>query len=154
LHLELAEREARKQQARGDGPEQFQALAMDILSQDMAQLGVFDFVTCSLAFHHFDPDMRCKALQMMKRHSKRAFVVNDLERSWFGYFGAYLLGLSLTRNRLVRHDAPLSVLRSFKKLEMEEMARQAGLTDFKVNRALFSRLLLVYPQTEVLNAGA
>ena len=77
----------------------------------------------SLALHHFGPDEAAQVLSEMRRVGRRLLVVNDLERSRAGYVGAWLVGHCLTRNRLTRHDAPLSVRRAYTRAEALALAR-------------------------------
>jgi SAM-dependent methyltransferase len=86
----------------------------------------FDVVTLSLALHHFAPDDALQALREMRRVGRRLLLVNDLERCRGGYLGAWLVGHVLTRNRLTRHDAPLSVQRAYTRAEALALARAAG----------------------------
>jgi hypothetical protein len=47
------------------------------------------------------------------------------------------------RNRLTRHDGPLSVLRAFTPAELRAAAEAAGLETLELRRAFFYRLTLV-----------
>lgn len=142
--VELA-REAAKA---APGVSKFEAVAADVFSypyQTGDNFG-YDFVTCSLAFHHFGPEMSVRMVELMASQAKRAFVVNDLERSWFGFLGAKLLTYTLTRQRLTRHDAPLSVLRAFSPTELLELGQRAQLPpgwNLTLHRGPFARLALV-----------
>ena len=102
----------------------------------------FDVVTLSLALHHFSPDEGCQVLAEMRRVGRRLLLVNDLERSRAGYLGAWLVGRLLTRNRLTRHDAPLSVQRAYTRAEALALARAAGWTQTRVRRAAPFRYVL------------
>ncbi len=102
-----------------------------------------DVVTCSLALHHFAPDDATALLRELGRLTRRALVVTDLERCWPGYLGARLLTLAL-RNRMTRHDAPVSVLRAYTIDELRRMAAEAGLADARVRRGFPFRLVLVW----------
>jgi SAM-dependent methyltransferase len=104
--------------------------------------GAFDIALMSLTLHHFDGDDPVSVLRELGRVA-HVVIVNDLERSWPNYAGARLLARTLwARNRLTRHDGPLSVLRSFTAPELESLARQAGLTHVRVRRRFFYRLVL------------
>lgn len=105
--------------------------------------GAFDIVTCSLALHHFARADAVQALAEMRRVARRGVIVNDLARSWSGYVGAWLLGTLITRNRLTRHDAPLSVLRAWTPEELRIMAVDAGMTGVTVSSHPFCRQALV-----------
>lgn len=87
----------------------------------------FDLATCSLALHHFAPADAVVALREMRRVAKRGIIVNDLVRNWLGYVGAWVLGQTLTRNPLTRHDAPLSARRAYTRSELATLAWDAGL---------------------------
>lgn len=104
----------------------------------------FDVVLLSLTLHHFERDGQIEALREAGRVAGRAVVVNELERCRANYYGARLLAATRwRRNRLTRHDGPLSVLRAFTPTELEEAASAAGLTVERVDRTWFARLVLV-----------
>jgi ubiquinone/menaquinone biosynthesis C-methylase UbiE len=89
--------------------------------------GSFDVAICSLLLHHLSQADAVTTLAEMRRVARRGIIVNDLVRSWFGYFGALALTRTLTTNPLTRHDAPLSVQRAYTTEEMAQLAREAGL---------------------------
>lgn len=103
----------------------------------------FDVALMSLALHHFEDEEPVAVLRELGRVA-RVVVINDLERCWSNYAGARLLAASLwSNNRLTRHDGPLSVLRSFTAPELVAMAQRAGLSDARVHRRFFHRLVLI-----------
>ena len=103
----------------------------------------FDATILSLALHHFDERQQLRVLREMIRVTSGVILVNDLERTWLNYLGARLLAATWwRRNRLTRHDGPLSVRRSFTRAELEEIGRRAGLTG-RVERHFFQRIVLV-----------
>lgn len=87
----------------------------------------FDVAHASMLLHHLDGEDAIRVLREMRRVARLGVVVNDLERSRLGLFGAWLIGHLLTGNRLTRHDAPLSVRRAYRATEMASMLRSAGL---------------------------
>lgn len=104
--------------------------------------GSFDVAIMSLTLHHFEQDLPVRVLRELGRVA-RAVVINDLERNWQNYAGARLLARTLwARNRLTRHDGPLSVQRAFTAAELASLARSAGLQDVRVRRRFFYRLVL------------
>ncbi len=148
VELNPAIAELAKEAAQKAGINQFEAIAADVFTYDFGAENQppYDFVTCSLAFHHFSREQCLEMLGLMARLSGRGFVVNDLERSWFGYLGAHLLGLTFTRHYLTRHDGPLSVLRSSTPAEFAQLVKEAALPpEFKVQikKGPFSRLAIV-----------
>ncbi|GAC1324198.1 MAG: class I SAM-dependent methyltransferase [Chloroflexota bacterium] len=103
----------------------------------------FDVVTCCLALHHFAPREAERVLAEMWRVARTAIVVIDLTRGHAAHAGAWLATRSIARNRLTRHDGPLSVMRSYTPDEMARLAQHAGIGTGTVRRHLFSRQSLV-----------
>ncbi|MGI9050037.1 MAG: methyltransferase domain-containing protein [Rubrobacteraceae bacterium] len=91
--------------------------------------GSFDFATCSLFLHHLAPSDAVKLLGELGRVSRRGIVVNDLVRSWVGYFGTVAFTRVTSKNRLFRHDGPLSVRKAYTPREMRSLVRSAGLPE-------------------------
>lgn len=102
-----------------------------------------DVSVCSLVLHHLGPEDAVTLLREMARVARRGIVVNDLVRSWLGYAGALLLARLATRNRLTRHDAPLSVRRAYTQSELRDLLRAAGLDPVGMHEFLGYRVALV-----------
>lgn len=103
----------------------------------------FDVATCNLALHHFEPDAAVGVLAELRRVARVMPIVCDLERSRIAYAAAELFARFVARNRLTKHDAPLSVKRAYTLREVEALARRAGWRRPVVRRTPFFRLLLV-----------
>ena len=99
----------------------------------------FDVTHASLVLHHCTPDEAAALLREMARVSRLGIVINDLDRGWLGWIGAWLLGHLLTGNRYTRHDAPLSVRRAYRAAEVAVMLRAAGLTPIRTIRGALGR---------------
>jgi ubiquinone/menaquinone biosynthesis C-methylase UbiE len=99
----------------------------------------YDIAHASLVLHHLDPTDAVTLLGEMRRVARLGVVVNDLERSRLALAGAWLIGHLLTRNRLTRHDAPLSVRRAYRATEMSAMLRSAGLLPVRTIRGAFGQ---------------
>ena len=103
----------------------------------------FDAVVCMLMIHHFDDRGAVRLVREMARVSRGLVLVNDLERRRPNYLGAQLLAETLWRNdRLARYDGPASVRRSFTAEELLAIGREAGLTNVRVRRHFFYRVML------------
>ncbi len=89
--------------------------------------GSFDIVLCNKALHHFSEDDTVRLLREIDRVAAIGSIVTDLRRSWVAWVLISLLTRIFTRNKLTRHDGPLSVLRSYTRPELEALAEQAGL---------------------------
>ncbi len=104
----------------------------------------FHVALLSLTLHHFDGDDLVTALRELGRVARRGVLVGELERSRPAYLGARLLAATVwRRNRLTRHDGPISVLRAFAPDELAGLARRAGLAEPRVYRHPLFRLVLV-----------
>jgi ubiquinone/menaquinone biosynthesis C-methylase UbiE len=102
-----------------------------------------DIVLCSLALHHFEDPDAVRVLSEMDRLSKAGFIVNDLRRSRIALLGAWLAGRLFTRNRLTRHDAPLSVRRAFTPAELSQLLARAGIEDAVVMKRPWFRMAAI-----------
>ncbi|RMH13237.1 MAG: methyltransferase domain-containing protein [Gemmatimonadetes bacterium] len=102
-----------------------------------------DAAVTVLTLHHFPDPLAVRLLAEMARVARRLVLVSDLERRPLNYLGARALAATWwRRNRLTRHDGPLSVLRSFTVGELRELGRRAGLAEPLVRRHHPFRLVL------------
>jgi ubiquinone/menaquinone biosynthesis C-methylase UbiE len=102
----------------------------------------FDYVICSLFTHHFVNEQVVQILREMSRVARRQIIVIDLHRHPIAYLLYTTLGKLVLKNRLIRHDGALSILRSFKAEELFELAKRAGLREAWVERHFPFRLAL------------
>ena len=103
----------------------------------------FDLVVNSLSLHHFARDEAVNILRAADFMGRRGFIINDLHRSRVAHASIFLLTRLLTKNRLTRYDAPVSVMNAFTPSEMNEMAQEAGVKQHKVHRHFPYRIGLV-----------
>lgn len=92
-----------------------------------------DIYICSLFCHHLD-DARLVELFRYFRRATEGFVINDIQRSLPAYYSAWVLTRLLNGSALSKNDGPLSVLRAFKKHELENLLLKAGHHNFSVQR--------------------
>lgn len=109
----------------------------------------FDMVVNSLSLHHFTRKNAVKILRAMLSLSRCGFIINDLHRSRVAYISIFLLTRLFTKNRLTRHDAPVSVMNAFTLEEMRALAQEAGVDQFKVYSHFPYRIALVVKINEV-----
>lgn len=102
----------------------------------------FDYVMCSLFTHHFVDEKVVDLLREMSRVARRRIFVIDLHRDPVPYFFYTTLGKLVLKNRLLRHDGALSILRSFKADELARLGKAAGLRDLWVEHHFPARLVL------------
>ena len=103
----------------------------------------FDVVMNSLSLHHFTRIQAVNILRIADFMSRSGFIINDLNRSRIAYAFILILTRVVTKNRLTRHDAPVSVMNAFTPSELAEMAQEAGVKYFTVNRHFPYRIGLV-----------
>jgi hypothetical protein len=118
---EIAAREARAQTAKF--PE-IKVIRADALNLPFAD-DEFDFVLASLFLHHFRNSQASLLLKSFARVGS-AFLINDLRRHPIAYYTIKLLTRIFTRNRLVRNDSAVSVLRGFTEHDIGEIAAGGG----------------------------
>jgi 2-polyprenyl-3-methyl-5-hydroxy-6-metoxy-1,4-benzoquinol methylase len=108
--------------------------------------GSFDVVLCSLSLHHFTPGEAVQVLREMNRLSRTGFILNDIRRCLAGFVAAWATSRVATRNRLTRHDMPLSVLRAYTPDELRALLRHAGIHDASVTTHPLFRMAAVHRQ--------
>jgi orotate phosphoribosyltransferase len=135
---ELAAREARAQTAASPEIRVVQADAMRLPFADQS----FDFVLTTLFLHHLNTAQAARVIRDFARVARVAFIINDLRRHPVAYYSIKALTRIFTRNRLVRHDAAVSVLRGFTEGDLLELARAAR-TSLRIFRHFPYRFILI-----------
>lgn len=100
----------------------------------------FDYVTCSLFFHHLTDDQVVSTLQAFDRLARRGIVVNDLIRRRRHLIWSWLFTRPF--NEVLRHDGPLSVRRAFRVEELTPLVECAGLGWLRLRTHFGHRLTL------------
>lgn len=91
-----------------------------------------DIITCTLFTHHFTNKELIGLFQVFFQKSKLALVINDLHRHPLAYYSIKWLTILFSKSPMVKHDGPLSVLRSFKRNELENLIRTSGFLSFDI----------------------
>lgn len=102
-----------------------------------------DILFCSLFCHHFKEAELVDMFRWMLNHSSTGFFINDLHRHPLAYHSIRLLTSLFSRSYLVKHDAPLSVLRGFTKKEMREILKKSGIMHYTVQWKWAFRWLII-----------
>ena len=92
-----------------------------------------DILFSSLFCHHFTDEELVGMLRWMQRHTGSGWFINDLQRHPLAWFSIRLLTRWFSRSYLVKNDAPLSVLRGFRRTEWEKLLREAGVGEFSLH---------------------
>src|SRR3954449_4576211 len=120
-------------------------MAIDYRAGDyLNQAGPWDFIVSSQTPHHMTDDQLLTFLQTMEKEARMGWLICDLHRLAFAYWGFPLLARLLMVHRIVREDGRLSIARSFRKAEWEDYLRQAGvpLDQVRIVRRFASRLFV------------
>jgi len=102
-----------------------------------------DIIFNSLFCHHFTDKEMVEILSWMKEHSEVGFFINDLHRHPFAYYSIKWLTRLFSKSYLVKNDAPLSVLRGFKRRELEMFNAQCSIVNAELTWKWAFRWLLV-----------
>ena len=109
------------------------------------QAETYDVLTASLFCHHFADDELGGLLRQWAEQARVAVVVNDLHRHWLAYHSIKWLTRLLGGSYLVRHDAPLSVARAFRRADLVQLLARAGLQNYELRwRWAFRWQLIIY----------
>lgn len=102
-----------------------------------------DIIFTSLFCHHFTGEELIKQFQWMRLNSVKGFFVNDLHRHFLAYYFIKLLTALFSKSHLVKNDAPLSVLRGFKKKEIQMLNKASAIANAQLKWQWAFRWLLI-----------
>jgi len=102
----------------------------------------FDIVLCSQTLHHFNEADAVKILREINRVAAFGYFIMDRRRSRFAWLLISALTRIFSRNRLTRHDGPMSMLRSYTVAELSALSDKAGLTNREIVRKPFWLMVL------------
>lgn len=80
----------------------------------------YDLVICSLFLHHFPDKQLPDIFRQLSRISKKAVIVNDLQRHWLPFFLFRTVTWLFRAPKVVRHDGLISIMRGFTRAELAE----------------------------------
>lgn len=92
----------------------------------------YDIIVCSLFCHHFTDAQLVQMFGQLHAQAGMAVIINDLHRHWLAYHSIKWLTRLFSGSRLVKHDAPLSVWRAFRRQELQALVQQAGITRYSL----------------------
>lgn len=107
-------------------------------------LSKIDIIHACLFTHHLSDEQIIELLQFCLKE-KCILIVNDLERNPLAYYLISFLTRIFSKSHLVKNDAPLSVLRGFKKKEWNKYLKIAGASNYTVKwKWAFRHQIIVY----------
>ena len=101
-----------------------------------------DIIHCALFCHHLNDNELAELFNYINRNPGTVFIINDLQRNRLSYYLVWILTRVLNASRLAKHDGPLSVLRGFRRKELENFLQNARITNYSINRKWAFRFLI------------
>ena len=97
--------------------------AIDIFGKEFSLLK-YDILLCTLTLHHFKDSQVLNLMQLFTRQSQIGVVINDLHRSSLAYRLFQAFCAVFINNEIARKDGLTSILRGFKRKDLEEFAEK------------------------------
>jgi len=96
------------------------------------QTQTFDVVIATLFLHHFTDDVLVTLLASLKKQTSQAIIVNDIHRHPLAYYSIRWLTSLFSKSSMVKYDAPLSVMRAFRRNELTAILAKAGIGHYEL----------------------
>jgi 2-polyprenyl-3-methyl-5-hydroxy-6-metoxy-1,4-benzoquinol methylase len=104
---------------------------LDIFSEEF-QRQQYDVVIGTLFYHHFSSDQLVQFFKKLKQQVTIGFIINDIHRHWLAYYSIKLLTQAFSKSPMVKYDAPLSVLRAFRRRELRKLLDATAIENFTI----------------------
>lgn len=91
-----------------------------------------DISLCTLTLHHFKNEEIENLLTVLYQNSNLGIVINDLHRSALAYRLFQGLCFVFGLNTMSREDGLISIMRGFKKEELEHFSQKLKFTNYKI----------------------
>ncbi len=92
----------------------------------------YDMVLCTLTLHHFKDEEILSLMQVFYEKASIGIVINDLHRSAIAYRLFQALCFVFQLNDMSREDGLVSILRGFKKAELEHYSKELQLKKYTI----------------------
>ena len=119
-------------------------LVADIFSDSFLEQR-YDIITATLFTHHFTDAQLIHLFKQFQQQAILGVVINDLHRHWFAYWSIKVLTQLFSKSEMVKHDGPISVLRSFRRREWAGVLSSAGIHQYALKWHWAFRWLLSVP---------
>jgi SAM-dependent methyltransferase len=86
-----------------------------------------DFIICSQTTHHMSNGELAEFVRWMEQVAKRGWFIADLHRHPVPFHFFRILSRAAGWHRFVQHDGPISIARSFRRKDWQEILASAGL---------------------------
>nr|WP_199001491.1 methyltransferase domain-containing protein [Flavobacterium sp. ASV13] len=105
---------------------------VDIFSETFKTIS-YDIVLCTLTLHHFSNDEILNIITIFNKNAKAGIIVNDLHRSKLAYRLFELICIIFNLKKMSREDGLVSILRGFKKDELEDFSKKLNLKNYTIH---------------------
>ena len=105
---------------------------LDIFDKVFSEMK-YDIVLCTLTLHHFKNNQIDYLLQLFSKQASLGIVINDLHRNVIAYRLFQLLCFVFQLNKMSREDGLISILRGFKKKELESFSKINHLKNYTIH---------------------
>ena len=92
----------------------------------------YDITLCTLFLHHFGSKDCTSIIKTLTKASKVGVVINDLHRNWLAFWGFRLFSSIFIKTAIAKHDGLVSVARSFKRRELDIIAKKSNIIDYTI----------------------
>ena len=113
----------------------------------------YDIVLCTLTLHHFKDNEIIRLLKIFKDNAKMGIVINDLQRSGISYRLFQGLCFVFRLNVMSRKDGLVSILRGFKKPELEAFSNKLNIKSYSIEWKWAFRYQWIINTKEELNSA-
>ncbi|MFK7807499.1 MAG: methyltransferase domain-containing protein [Saprospiraceae bacterium] len=104
----------------------------ELIPSDTFSNLTYDVILSTLFFHHFKDKEILTSLAEITSKARVGVVINDLHRNEWAVFLFKLLTIFIP-NPMVREDGVTSILRGFKKSELQNYVNQLGLSNSEIH---------------------
>ena len=104
---------------------------VDIFSSDFTSVK-YDIALCTLTLHHFTNEQILDIISIFNKNATVGIVVNDLHRSKMAYRLFEIICSVFNLNSMSREDGLVSILRGFKKRELEDFSKKLNLKNYTI----------------------
>jgi 2-polyprenyl-3-methyl-5-hydroxy-6-metoxy-1,4-benzoquinol methylase len=104
----------------------------------------FDIIHCCLFVHHFTNVQLVELFRQFRQQARIGVIINDLHRHPLAYWSIQILTSLFSKSEMVKNDASVSVARGFKKDELIEILKEAGIGDYSLEWKWAFRWKLVF----------
>ena len=107
-------------------------LAEDIFLYDFSKYKI-DIALITLTLHHFKDDEILKIMRVILNLVRKGIVVNDLQRSKLAYRLFQMIIFIFRLEKMTANDGLISILRGFKKEDLQNYSKDLGLKKYSIN---------------------